>query len=364
MSNKVVPLVSGTGKTADAPHLSGIPQEMTNWPQWVLHKAKVPHQPDGSKANVTNLNTLHPYDEVVSAINKGGFNGIAWVFTEDDPYCGIDLDGCRNPESGEIAGWAQAIIDKVSSFTEESLSGTGVHIIARGSVPEARKTEQIEIYCNGRAFVMTGKHIDGTPLAIEDADEVINDIWDDLIAQQGGPSGKANALPENSIDWDADPESIRDRVDDMLASDLEFRRTWEHDRPGLPDQSLSAYDMSLLSQAVLVHEWSDPTDLYLLIRLHRAEQGKPKDKKKAKRRGYICRTIGIALAGVEHENEEQAQGKVVIKIRRGRLAEATREAAAALGYAASVSPFDGIYRYGDQLVHVTRRAGIRNSKEV
>ena len=53
------------------------------------------------------------------------------MVTRDDPYVGIDLDDCRNPETGEIAAWAQEIIDRFDSYTEVSPTGTGVRILIR-----------------------------------------------------------------------------------------------------------------------------------------------------------------------------------------------------------------------------------------
>ena len=41
---------------------------------------------------------------------------------------GIDLDTCRDPETGEIEAWAQSVIDRFRSYTEVSPSGTGVKL--------------------------------------------------------------------------------------------------------------------------------------------------------------------------------------------------------------------------------------------
>lgn len=41
---------------------------------------------------------------------------------------GVDLDTCRDPESGVIAPWAMAVIDGLDSYTEVSPSGTGVKV--------------------------------------------------------------------------------------------------------------------------------------------------------------------------------------------------------------------------------------------
>ena len=41
---------------------------------------------------------------------------------------GVDLDSCRDSETGEIAPWAQAVIDRLHAYTEISPSGTGVKV--------------------------------------------------------------------------------------------------------------------------------------------------------------------------------------------------------------------------------------------
>ena len=300
--------VPGTGKPLAAPQFSVMPEELKKLPQWVLYKAegkkgKVPYQPSGERAKVNDPKTWITFDEAVAAYKAGGFVGIGFVFTKDDPYCGIDLDGCRDPSTGEIAPWAQEIINLMSSYTEVSPSGTGVHILVRATLSSARKTKDIELYDHARFFTTTGDHLAGTPLTIEDAQEVATALWNDLTAKQGGPVGKVHPVSESSIDWDADPESIRDRVEKLIADDPKFRDTWNHDRDDLSDPSLSGYDLALLSRAVLKHGWSDLTELYLLLRRHR-EHHDDKEKKGTSRNAvHISRRLGHAGTPVSDERQ-------------------------------------------------------------
>ena len=49
------------------------------------------------------------------------------------------------------------------------MSGSGVHLYAFGRLPSgARKKGQIEVYESGRYFTVTGDHVPGTPLTVED----------------------------------------------------------------------------------------------------------------------------------------------------------------------------------------------------
>jgi putative DNA primase/helicase len=117
--------------------------------QWVLYriegdgekKTKVPYRPNGKHASTKNPKTWRSFDEVVNAYENGGFDGIGFVFTTEDPYAGVDLDDCRDPATGEITPEAQEIIAKLASYAEVSVSGTGVHIIVCAKVAAGRKTK-------------------------------------------------------------------------------------------------------------------------------------------------------------------------------------------------------------------------------
>jgi primase-polymerase (primpol)-like protein len=41
---------------------------------------------------------------------------------------GVDLDSCRDPESGALAPWASAVISRFATYCEVSPSGTGVKL--------------------------------------------------------------------------------------------------------------------------------------------------------------------------------------------------------------------------------------------
>ena len=92
--------------------------------------AKVPYGPNGKPASSTDPATWGTLAECVAACDAHGGDGIGFVFNGDG-IAGVDLDGCRNPDTGEIAPWAQRIIDDFASYTEVSPSGTGVKIYFR-----------------------------------------------------------------------------------------------------------------------------------------------------------------------------------------------------------------------------------------
>jgi putative DNA primase/helicase len=138
-----------------------IPEELRVRPQWVVWKAvgdkpdKVPYSPrTGRRASSTDLLTWGTFEEALQAYENGEYAGVGFVFSTADPYTGIDLDDCVD-EDGGIALWALEIVRYFDSYTELSATGTGLHIIVRGNVPNRRKGS-VEVYSSRRFFAVTG----------------------------------------------------------------------------------------------------------------------------------------------------------------------------------------------------------------
>ena len=140
----------------------------------------------GKPASVTNPNDWGSFDSAVRRLKKGGVDGIGFVFTEDDPYVGIDLDGCRDVKTGRIKPRAQKIIDRFDSYTEVSPSGTGIHIIVKGRLPgKGINTGKIEIYDKGRYFTITGDLVPGTKPKIKNKPGAVTKFYRKLTGPEG-----------------------------------------------------------------------------------------------------------------------------------------------------------------------------------
>src|SRR5215203_1732216 len=99
----------------------GIPDELKRRQQWVNWRleerdgktTKVPYNPRaGRKASSIDPATWSAFAAVVSAAKSGAYTGIGFVFSSDDPYTGVDLDHCRDRETGEIAPWAWKWVER------------------------------------------------------------------------------------------------------------------------------------------------------------------------------------------------------------------------------------------------------------
>jgi primase-polymerase (primpol)-like protein len=166
------------------PKFSEVPELLQNINQWVLWKivvrggkeTKIPWSVFDQPASSTDPATWSTFESVVMRYQRGYHAGIGFVFERNDGLAGIDLDSCRNPETGEIAGWAQQWIDKSEdAYAEVSPSETGVKIWIKADMHLEKgrnikideqplvpgKKPGIEIYTHGRYFAVTGHKIKG-----------------------------------------------------------------------------------------------------------------------------------------------------------------------------------------------------------
>ncbi len=157
----------GSARSGGAPEemFDNIPEEMRRRAQWVTWRleeragkaTKVPYIAGGvGKASSTDLTTWRTFKEAVEDVKRGRRDGVGFVFSSGDPFAGVDLDKCRDPETGELEEWAAAIVKELGGYAEASPSGTGVHVIVRGKAPN-KKRGQVEAYSSGRFFTMTGR---------------------------------------------------------------------------------------------------------------------------------------------------------------------------------------------------------------
>ena len=178
-------------------------RDLRQWLCWRIEEregkpTKVPYSPLTAEiASTTNPETWASYPEAVEAYTEHGYGGIGLVFSEDDPFCGVDLDGCLDPKTGEIEGWAQEIIEELDSYTEVSPSGSGIHVLVKGELPPGRNRKgRIEMYDRGRYFTVTGRHLVGTPPSIESRQEQLTSLARRVFGDLAVVNGPKSPTPE------------------------------------------------------------------------------------------------------------------------------------------------------------------------
>jgi primase-polymerase (primpol)-like protein len=56
----------------------------------------------GRRANIKNAAAMASFEQGIAYDGKGKTDGIGFVFCGADPFSGIDLDDCRNVETGAL----------------------------------------------------------------------------------------------------------------------------------------------------------------------------------------------------------------------------------------------------------------------
>ena len=185
-------------------------------PQWVLWRyemvkgrpTKMLYDPNGPlvRAKCNEPATWGTFEQALDTFhsNYDRFNGVAFAFTADDPYAGIDLDDCIDPATGQFI-WGKAIIDAFDSYTEISPSGCGVKIFLKGQKPPHAKCKVkdpklcgeegvMEIYDHKRFFVVTGNRLEGCNKTIRDGQEELNHLCEYYWPEK--PKQEQSAKPE------------------------------------------------------------------------------------------------------------------------------------------------------------------------
>ena len=146
-------------------------------------------------------NWMGASDACAWAAHHGEPFGVAFVFTEADPFFFLDIDGALQPD-GLWSPLAQQLCSGFAGCAVEvSTSGQGLHIFGRGPVPDhgcRNAGAGLELYTEGRFVALTGTG------AVGDAGhaarpEVLRWLVDNYFpARPEGEAGRAD-------DWDAGP---------------------------------------------------------------------------------------------------------------------------------------------------------------
>jgi putative DNA primase/helicase len=241
---------------------ASLPPTLARLPFWVAYreeqrgdrKTKVPISPrTGGHASVTDPDTWADLEKALAA--QG--DGIGFVLNDEDPLlepiAGVDLDGCVGP-NGEIAPWARRIIEALNTYAEFSPSGSGIHLFARGSLPAdgrkktldepkvCDKAPAVEMYSRARFLTVTGNHVEGTPLDVEDRQEELRTLYDRFFGDSP-PLTSSNG--EAHLDQ-TEPSSPTDRLlaERILHDHPAILQAWTKDE--------SAGDFAFCSEAARI----------------------------------------------------------------------------------------------------------------
>jgi len=260
-----------------------VPETLRERDQWVCWReeerdgkpTKIPVTPGaGGFASSTESETWAGFEAALDYTETEHADGVGFVFTDDDPIVGIDLDDCRDPETGDVDDDAQDIIARLDSYTEVSPSGTGYHVLIRGELPEGRNRRgSVELYDTARFFTVTGDHVERTPTRVARRQDALDAIHREYVQETDSDttseSGQRGAADDRSpttgtahVDIDLEDEDLLEKARNASNSE-KFERLWSGNTVGYDSQSEA--DMAL---CCLLAFWTggDPTQMEQLFR--------------------------------------------------------------------------------------------------
>lgn len=167
------------------PPFSGLPdlpalQELKRHPQWFAWdyqwketRGKWDKPPinakTGHNGSSTDPETWAPYEVAERRAIRSRLAGVGFALSKSTAISGIDLDDCRNAETGELQEWARIAVERAGTYCEVSPSGTGLRFFVKGIVDVCKiDAAQVELYADGRYLTVTGQHVEGTPVEINE----------------------------------------------------------------------------------------------------------------------------------------------------------------------------------------------------
>lgn len=173
-----------------------VPHELRSTAAWGLWRyvavpgrvkpKKVPFTVQGYRADTTKPSQWTTFNEALSVCNNGGgYDGIGFLLTKENVYAGIDIDNCV--KDGVISPEVRELLEKYNSYAEFSPSGSGIKIFLATrwrpgpGAKQGLKRSNIELYFSERYFTVTGNHVPGTPVSINDCTDQIQQLYFEMI---------------------------------------------------------------------------------------------------------------------------------------------------------------------------------------
>ena len=220
------------------------PASLQPLPRWVTWRLEARPKPDGTAGKPTKV-PFHPatgrraeadnpatwglhaaavaLDAKRAPATQGGIGIELGDLGNGTALCGIDLDTCRDPETGNFTLWADEVIEQANTYAEVSPSGTGAKLyflVATGDIEcirallpprrdkspvwsftwsEPGKVDHppaIELHLGRRYFAWTGQRLEGVP----DELRLIGLDFFEWLTDEAGPglSGKPTIPPPSA----------------------------------------------------------------------------------------------------------------------------------------------------------------------
>jgi hypothetical protein len=160
------------------------------------------------------------------------FSGLGFMARPENGITIVDLDSCRDPNTGDVKPWALDIIKKLNTYTEVSPSGYGVHCYVLGGIPHnvntrlnaetptrANKKAGIELFHVKGYVTLTGNTLPGYPRGVCLAQGALDELWNRYgkkrpTTEGGGQvelltAGDVIAIMQRAANWEEVEEKLK-----------------------------------------------------------------------------------------------------------------------------------------------------------
>jgi hypothetical protein len=140
-------------------------------------------------------------------------DGIGYALAGSD-IAAIDLDDCRNKDTGELHPWAAAVANRARSYCEVTPSLQGIRVIGRCSGAKVHRKFNVadgvscELYRGADRYItVTGQQI-GEAGDLANIDPLIDELLPELEGASQGTNAKANGKPKRNASRKHDLDSL------------------------------------------------------------------------------------------------------------------------------------------------------------
>lgn len=294
-------------------------------------RTKMPYNPETLTPAESNHPTTFTKFEVAAKQyeqHRDRFNGLG--FRLDGDFCAIDIDHCRNKETGELTPEAREVVELLDRYTEASPSGEGIHVfftarrLARAVSDRTgrpcetdeqlaaayksrwytrKKTFEFYARFTNRYMTVTGDALEGyggnlmdidrgDPDGVSRVEERLLDVLDKFYRRDEATPQTVDIRPQSTASLDLSDRELLERAF-AAKNGAKFRALWEGDISDYEGRgNQSSADLALMS---LLAFWTNG-DRVRMLRLFNQSALAQRDKWK-NRPSYQQSTLDAALKG-------------------------------------------------------------------
>lgn len=194
---------------------------------------KVPWQADMAYRAASNKSKTwrsfgYTLDQYQHRVKDGKAHGLGCFMSPDDDLVGIDIDHCIDAD-GRLSPEAQEIVRRFRSYTEISPSGKGVRIFASGVKPGHREkngTYEFYDHTSTRFLTVSGHHLPGTPLTVNDRQAACNWYYETFIYNKDASPAKAHGDTVRHDRTNCTKPRMKEAIQ-LLCQDERWAKLWE-----------------------------------------------------------------------------------------------------------------------------------------